>query len=85
MNRVVFDLHRVGERGDIGLVAFVISIGQEDRDDAGRGRAHENVGRLHLRRRGFEVGDLASSPERSWYLTAALHAGRLSVATGESQ
>ena len=39
MDRVVLDLHRVGERGDIGLVRRVVRVAEELRDHAGRRRA----------------------------------------------
>src|SRR5919106_569252 len=35
--------HHVGDGLQVGLVAGVVVIGEEDRDDAGRGRGHEQL------------------------------------------
>ena len=43
MNRVVFDLHRLGERVEVGFVRLVVTVRQEDRDHPGRRRAHERL------------------------------------------
>src|ERR1700751_4777382 len=43
MNRVVFDLHRLGERVEVGFVRLVVTVRKEDRDHPGRRRAHERL------------------------------------------
>ena len=57
-DRVVLGLHRVGQREDVLLVARVVVVGEERRDDSGRGRGHEHVGRLGVLHSGLEVVDV---------------------------
>ena len=66
----VFDFEHLGERGEVGVLARIMQIDDKARQDAGRRRGHEHVRRLRLRRRGFEMGDVAV--ERGAVLVAQL-------------
>src|ERR1700724_2608941 len=55
----IFDLEHVGERGDISLLGRVMQVDDEARQNARRRRGHENLGRLRLRGRGFEMRQIA--------------------------
>ena len=48
-DRLVFLAHRLGDREQIRLLARVVVVAEEQRDDAGRGRAHERFGPAHAR------------------------------------
>ena len=51
----VLGLHHIGERFHVGVLARVVQVDDEAREDAGRRRGHEHVGGLRFARRGFEV------------------------------
>ena len=55
---LVFVAHRLGDGVDVGLEILVVVVAEEQRHHAGRGGAHEALGRLHLRQRGLEVVDV---------------------------
>ena len=51
-DRLVLVPHRLGDREEVGLVVLVVVVAEEQRDDAGRGRAHEaSAAPLHRRSR----------------------------------
>ena len=54
----VLGLHHIGERFHIGVLARVVQVDDEAREDAGRRRGHEHIGGIGFARRGFEVGDI---------------------------
>jgi hypothetical protein len=58
MDRVVLLFHDVGEARQVRLAARVVLVLHEVRDDAGRGRRHERVGRLDRAESGLEIGDV---------------------------
>jgi hypothetical protein len=47
-DRLVLGLHHVCERGDVGVLARIVQVDDEARQDAGRGRGHEHVGGFDL-------------------------------------
>ena len=55
----VFGLHRLGERRDIGVLVLVVEIDDEAREDAGRRRGHEGLGRVRLRDRCAQMREVA--------------------------
>ena len=61
---VVLGLHRVRQRGDVLLVAWVVLVGEEDRDHARRGGGHERVLDVGPGDRRLEVGDVGRAPRR---------------------
>ena len=57
-NRVVFLLHRIGDRFDIGLVRRIIRIVLEHWHETGRGCGHKAFGYLDLSQRGAQILDV---------------------------
>jgi hypothetical protein len=58
VNRVVLELHHVGESRDVLLVGRVVLVLQKHRDDARRRGAQERVLRTGVGHRGLEVRDV---------------------------
>jgi len=52
---LVFVTHGVGDGVDVALEVLVVIVAEEQRDDAGRGRAHEAARRFHAGERGSEI------------------------------
>ena len=52
---LVFVPHGLGDRRQIGLLARIMIVAEEQPDHAGRGRAHEAADGLHAAERGFQV------------------------------
>ena len=52
---LVFVTHRIGDGVDVGLEILVVVVAEEQRHHAGRGRAHEAAGGLHVLERGLEI------------------------------
>ncbi len=84
----VFDLEHVGERRDVSLLGRVMQVDDEARQDARRRRGHEHLGRLCLRRRGFQMREIAV--ERGAVLVAQFadaagkrHGGEIAALAGE--
>ena len=59
-DRLVFVAHRLGDGVEVRLVILVVVVAKEQRHHAGRGRAHEAAGGLHLRERGLQVVDVVA-------------------------
>src|SRR5581483_12256644 len=59
MDRVVLALHRVCERGDVGLVGRVMIVAEELRDHTGRGSADKRLRDLYLSKRRPQIVEVA--------------------------
>ena len=57
-DRLIFVAHRIGDGEQIGLLARIVVVAEEQRDDAGRRRAHERVAAADRGERGLEIVDI---------------------------
>ena len=71
--------HRVGDREQIGLLARIVVVAEEQRDDARRGRAHERVGPARGRERGLEIVDVGARRRRIAHADRSVAGRRLAA------
>ena len=72
-DRLVLVAHRLGDGEEIGLVSRIVLVAEEQRDDAGRGGAHELPTRAPTAALRFSASRWAARGSRT--AMAALHAG----------
>ena len=77
-DRLVLVAHGVGDGEEIGLVAGVVVVAEEERDDAGRGGAHERIlGRVTAASAALRFSTSACAAAGSRTLIGPLQAGVL--------
>ena len=57
-DRLVFRPHRLGDRFEIRLGAWIVIVAEEQRDEAGRSGAQKSLCRRVFLQRGFKIGDI---------------------------